>query len=238
MKKRMTIKELFINICLGACIGALIGALCAGVKYLNKDEILTPTATQEVLTTTTQGNLFPGVVKLAINGKGFCSGLVISDTEVLTAAHCVVAFNMYGELLTAKDVVVQSIPVNDELLIAPSEVVAFQGRQDVAILIGDYKGFSKIKIETNPNKDILVSNYNIASCGFPYGGELVCYRLKNPGKMGDMIFFSGQMYAGMSGGPVIDLNTGTVYAVNHAVMPNYVVVAPIVNLFESVVEVR
>ena len=40
------------------------------------------------------------------------------------------------------------------------------------------------------NKDSL----NLVSCGYPYGGKPVCYRLSNLEKYVDMIGASGQMY--------------------------------------------
>lgn len=226
------IKKMTLNKALYTVLFTILTVVSIMACTTTSKQTTTRAVTQQVLQNTTQENLFPGIVRLESEGRGFCSGSVISDTEVLTAAHCISQATPTGFVL-AENFTVRSIEVNGHYMVATSKVKSFNGRQDVAIVYGDFRRFSKLKLETNPDKDILANNYNLASCGFPYGGQLVCYTINNPEKMIDVISFTGQMYAGMSGGPVLDLKTNTIYAVNHAVTQGYVLAAPIVNLFDS-----
>lgn len=194
--------------------------------------------TKEGVSLLSNKSSFPALIKLTKDGKPFCSGVVISDTEVLTAAHCVSQFTPFG-MMVISDFSVESLQKADLITITPVIVEGVNPRQDTAILVGDFRLYKKANIRVLPEEDILVNNYRLASCGFPYSGKEVCYTLSGAEKMIDVIGFSkGQMYAGMSGGPVIDLDTGDVVAVNHAVGENMVLVAPIVNLFEGLTKVQ
>lgn len=197
-------------------------AASACVTGLKKD--LAPTRAAVVLTT--ESKKLPGIVRLSTkDGQFFCSGAVISDTEVLTAAHCI---NPY-----TRDMTISSIPVKGKVYETPGTATMFNPRSDTAIVTGNFKEFSKLKFDSNPEDDILLHDYDLAACGFPYAGRLVCYRLSDPIKMVDVIGAKGQLYAGMSGGPVIDMATGTIYAVNHAVTESIVLIAPIISLREG-----
>lgn len=210
-------KKLFIN-AIGAMFAAISMVLLIGNMKISSNSKV-PTA--EVLQMTTKDGKFPGIVRLTMkDGRFYCSGAVISDTEVLTAAHCIINMPLELDIESA----------TFEKFKVPSIAYSLNPRADVAIIKGDFSKFSKFKFDSSPISDILVNNYDLAGCGFPYAGELVCYRMELPVKMVDVIGVIGQLYAGMSGGPVIDMNTGIIYAVNHAVTNEMVLIAPIVNL--------
>lgn len=156
-----------------------------------------------------------------LEGQTFCSGTVISNTTILTAAHCMMIEGpmKIASLPDAKGHVTEALGVAYKI----------NPRADYASVKGNFSAFSKMAFSTNPAADILYHNYNLVTCGFPYGGRPVCYRITRPEKFVDQIKAKGQMYAGMSGGPVIDLNTGTIYAVNTAVTDGYIILSPIIN---------
>jgi len=216
---------LFLGAVLSFYLGISIGKI---YMYNTKTSVVT----KEAIALLSDKPVFPALVRLTYEGRTFCSGTVISDTEVLTAAHCVDGMPEEGVLAV-------SLPKADLTAEAVIKVTGYNIRQDTAIVTGDFRQFKKAEAASNPEDDILVNNYDLASCGFPYRGKPVCYTLRKAHKFVDMVGFDvGQMYAGMSGGPVIDLNTGKVVAVNHAVADRRVIVAPIINLFEALDKVE
>ncbi len=169
-------------------------------------------------------NELGGIVALYNDqGNFFCSGFVVDDKTVVTATHCIGA---------TTDNVVGVVSGGQVTL---GQFTHFNSRTDIAIIQGDFSKFSKFEVEMDPAKDALVNQNDVVlvSCGYPYGGKPVCYRLSELVKYVDMTAATGQMYAGMSGGPVIDLKTGKVYGVNHAVTIGKVVFAPTVNLLNA-----
>lgn len=91
------------------------------------------------------------------------------------------------------------------------------------------------------NKDEWLVFSNIMSVGcetdrlvdsFPYRGNLVCSNLKVIGPNMHNIMFAGVIYSGMSGGPVLDIKTKQVYAVNYAVHVGFVSASPVVNMLD------
>jgi S1-C subfamily serine protease len=201
----------------------------------------TPTPTPVVQTTfdpiellKSSDKQYPALIQLLIHtdgGTGSCSAAVIKDNIALTASHCVAHANMFGEMEVHKISVISLLNVDNKNIKVKASVVGFNPRADYAVITGDFRKFKKLKYNDSPAADILFNKYNLIACGFPYGVYVpACYPFSNPQKAFDVIKGKGQLYAGMSGGPVIDLATGTIYAVNSAVMDGFVVIAPIVNI--------
>lgn len=163
---------------------------------------------------------------LTAEGKFFCSGSVISDGLVLTAGHCVL-----GQTL-----LVQSLPnAKGETLVAEAKPLMANGRADYGLVSGNFSGFAHLAIQVDPNADILYFPSKYVMCGNPWGSTPVCYPVKREmKKYFDCFITEGQLYPGMSGGPVIDLKTGLVVAVNSAVGADGVLVCPLVGLYESI----
>ena len=169
---------------------------------------------------------YPALVRLnTLEGKFFCSGTVISDELVLTAAHC----------LNGGQVLIQSLPVNKKLALVTAMPIMANPRADYGLLKGNFKGFMNLKIQVDPAKDIFYFPSTYIACGSPWGSSPVCYPITKPlVKYFDLFVTEGQLYPGMSGGPVIDIKTGVIVAVNSAVGAEGILVAPLIGLFESI----
>lgn len=175
-------------------------------------------------------NSLSSIVRLhdANTGAFFCSGLVVSPTQIITAAHCVV-----GRSTQDPDISVQATK-NSEIGVKAS-VVNWNSRADYAIIKGDFRIFKTLEVETNP-EDInrQFEDDTLIACGFPMGGKLSCSRVKGPEHCVFQFCAGGFLYPGMSGGPVINLRTGKAIALNTAVMDNgQIVLSPYVNIFDS-----
>lgn len=170
-------------------------------------------------------------------GEFFCSGTVISNSYVLTAAHCLADRNGH---LTKKKIRVKSIQNEKGVItIMEAHAAARNSRADYGLITGDFSGFNKMQMNTLPEQTPLLGTAGglkgpVVSCGFPWGASDICYEVTGPVSiMYEGIAAKGILYPGMSGGPVVDLGQRKVIAINSAVGDGFIVIMPLVGLFET-----
>lgn len=162
-------------------------------------------------------------------GRFFCSAVVISPTLAITAAHC-----LNGRPTDEPTIMVQA--TKDSTINVKATVAGYEGRSDQGLITGDFRIFRSRAVETRPDvleRIYMNPNAKIIACGFPYAGDLVCTRVLSI----HHIFFQfgglGFLYPGMSGGPVIDLDSGKVIGSNTAVDSSQIIVSPTADIFDN-----
>lgn len=171
------------------------------------------------------------IIRLHDPAYGFvCSAVVISDSVALTAAHCVIenwAITPFPTLYSVWD----STYSKEVKGVVP---VGFDKLRDVAILNGNFREFVKIKPDFSGKMQQDLKNTLVKTCGFPAGGELFCNPIVYVSNwFFQMKFTGGQLYKGMSGGPVMvqdTLGNWWVIGVNSAVFFDSILIGPIIGI--------
>lgn len=166
--------------------------------------------------------LYNPIIRLIkYSGFSYCSATVVSDRIAITAAHCIDPLQNYVYISNehrTENFTVMVYSVIDSI--------------DQAILIGDFTKFKKLNLKTKMN-GIAGSKGPFITCGYPYNGELLCFKYKPQGIDGFMLKGESYLYSGMSGGALIDTSTNEIVAVNYAVKEEYVIHSPLVNTLDK-----
>lgn len=171
-------------------------------------------------------------------GRFFCSGTVVSDDTIITAAHCVAQVEDMGPLgqMLKLDESVDIRAGNGVELGIYGVTVAADPRSDQAIIHGDFKQFDARRSITDPKKvfEIYIDpKADLQSCGYPYSGKLYCTPIHYVEPYNFQMAVKGQMYPGMSGGPIIDMNTGEIVGINTAMMGDVAIVSLTTNIYDN-----
>jgi S1-C subfamily serine protease len=174
--------------------------------------------------------VFEAPIRLADSeGRHICSGFVVSDSYAITAAHCV---DGIGGRMTTKNFKVFGI--NREDTGVEADAVGMASRMDMGLVRGDFKRFKKLMLDTPPIGFIGREKSAFVSCGFPMGDKILCVPQIVIGSDYFGVTVPSPVYPGMSGGPVIDLESGTAVGIISRVADrNGSVMAPIVAIWSS-----
>jgi hypothetical protein len=216
-------------------------SLVGAVTTLLVNKALTPSMIQkvenmpifEVPQVPNKGETKAPIIRLEDPETGFfCSGTVISNDLVLTAAHCLIKNNILkGQIGMRKDTF-HVVSSDQERLTVEVTAAALNQRSDLGLVKGDFSQFRKADIVLTPTEAVQISPMLMA-CGFPWGASGICYPIGKLSVYYEYFTTQGLLYPGMSGGPVIDRLTNRVIAVNSAVGQGYIVIAGLTGLFEQ-----
>ncbi len=168
------------------------------------------------------------IVRLNQGNQTFCTGTVINDTTIVTAAHCVL-MEFFGMVMARPEIEIRPKSNLNIMVIAHPTYITTQ--LDMAILKGDFHLFQPKGYTSTINKlmELQKPGKEFMSCGYPLGGDLQCTKTIYIQRDNFSIRVHGLLLPGMSGGPTMD-SDGNVIAINNAVDGQDSIVTPIYNI--------
>lgn len=197
--------------------------------------ILTPLLINRKKEVQARSGKLPAIVRLydVKRNAFFCTGFVVSDNMLITAAHCIADYEVLGIVFKAHIAGVEVRDLHGKKTAASISYSKADVRSDQALIVGDFSMFEHMLIATEPGLVAKISQTGtIKSCGFPYGGPLYCVSLKYEHIEDFQMSFSGDnLFPGMSGGPVFDNKSGIVIGINTGVAGPHQIISPTSNIF-------
>lgn len=217
--KKVRMKKLLARVLLGTLI--IIGSY----SYLHKPNI------PNVLISKSLDKFIPqaipgkniGIVRLDLGSGGHCTGSVINEQYIVTAAHC-----LHGE--QNKDIkIIMNGGIDNNIV---GHVVGYEGRTDLGLIRGEFKDFEPVTFNFTDAFFQLKPTRALA-CGYPLGqNKVVCHALILIANDFNNIFGQGYAVPGMSGGPVFDIDSKNAVAVMYGYSDKgpYIKVSPVEGL--------
>lgn len=182
-------------------------------------------------TPVSQSSKLASIVRL-VDAKGhtFCSGTVVSDDTIITAAHCIVDCPSFGSCFLREDKFYIRPGDNKDLNI--SARAAYTNPQlDYGAVAGDFRVFAHSP-HTSDIKEILrYVEETLVACGYPLNGAMFCTTFDFKEQYGFAWTGDGTTLPGMSGGPLLTPN-GVVIGVVTGMIDDLAIMSPIFN-FDS-----
>lgn len=218
-------------------IGFLIGGSLAVSNYFKEKDKLTPVPKTNVEVIKHEiSKLSPfkadtdkqhgAIIMLSDADYGFfCSAVVFDDNYAATAAHC-----LWGEggSMTNRPIIILDEQGKSTQVVA--KAVGMSSRLDFGLIKGDFRNHKKLKLDVKTNG--FRSNGNFVACGFPQGQKgVTCHKFVPISTFDFFMRGISHLIPGMSGGPVIDVDTGSVIGVNSSVKEEYSFVTPLTGFF-------
>lgn len=161
----------------------------------------------------------PGTIRIInIAGSSSCSGFVIDKHYAITAAHCI---------QSAKELEVYS---SSETYITKARVAGFDETNDIAVILGDFSDFKPLLVNFDNTQINIYSKFQ--ACGYPLGQRVnYCTSFSAEGFYYSMVKGTGQLYHGMSGGPVIDVTDNVVIGIVTSMDEEFNYITPVQGIF-------
>ncbi len=172
------------------------------------------------------------IVRLIVDGRTFCSGTIVSNTLLITAAHCVVEETPFGSTPNTKSIEIRAS--DNKPIGVTARAVYASPQMDQAMMVGRFDLFEPKPFIQDPQTltETKKKGQKFTSCGYPLNGDLYCNETSFAGN--DHFFWAvnGVLIPGMSGGPTM-LPSGALVAVNVAVVERLSIVSPIYNITKN-----
>lgn len=154
-----------------------------------------------------------------------CTAFVVSNIYAITAAHCLE--NARGNL-TVDNIYIYNLELVNTGIVG--HAASMNSRGDFGAILGDFHNFRKLRVSNAYGFGGHKGPFG--ACGFPWGSlPLVCQSFEPAAPYYDKVMGHGFLTPGMSGGPVIDLETSDVVGVNVEVHEGFVAISPVIGIW-------